>query len=89
TKSGAEQLKDALPGITTSVNTTIQSISQVATSIDSFTASVDQAIADNQLTEEEKGNLLKLLDNLYNSLPAQQQAIDQLITFLTQLQNQT
>lgn len=71
------------------MNTTIQSISQVATSIDSFTASVDQAIADNQLTEEEKGNLLKLLDNLYNSLPAQQQAIDQLITFLTQLQNQT
>ncbi|ASV81008.1 ABC transporter permease [Enterococcus hirae] len=89
TKSGAEQLKDALPGITTSVNTTVQSISQTATSIGLFAKNVEQAITDHQLTEDEKKNLLSLLDNLYNSLPAQQQAIDQLITFLTQLQNQT
>ncbi|MGN8981008.1 YhgE/Pip family protein [Enterococcus villorum] len=88
TKTGAEQLKEALPGITTSVQTTLQSISQAATTISSFAESVDQAITDNQLTDEEKQHLIGVLDSILNSLPAQQQALDKLVDFLTQLQEQ-
>ncbi|MBF8807297.1 MAG: YhgE/Pip domain-containing protein [Enterococcus lacertideformus] len=88
TKTGAEQLKEALPGITKSVQTTLQSISQAATTIRSFAENVNQAIKDHQLTEEEKQNLIGVLDSISENLPAQQQVIDKLVVFLTQLQEQ-
>lgn len=54
TKEGAQQLQDALPSISNSVQVTIDSISQVATTTVSLTNTIKQAIADNQLTDQER-----------------------------------
>lgn len=86
TRTGAEKLEEALPGVTTGVQTTLQSISQAASSIGLFVENVNQAIIDHQLSEEEKQHLIALLDDLMNSLSVQQQVLEKLITFLTQLQ---
>lgn len=86
TKTGANQLKDALPGITTSVKTTLDSIGQVATTTSSLASTVTQAISDNQLTNDEKQKIGEALTNFANSIPEQQNAIDQLVSFLTKLQ---
>lgn len=86
TKTGANQLKDALPGITTSVKTTLDSIGQVETTTSSLASTINQAISDNQLTDDEKQKIGELLTNFANSIPEQQNAIDQLVSFLTKLQ---
>lgn len=86
TKTGANQLKDALPGITTSVKTTLDSIGQVATTTSSLASTINQAISDNQLTDDEKQKIGEVLTNFANSIPEQQNAIDQLVYFLTKLQ---
>ncbi|EOT33649.1 YhgE/Pip domain-containing protein [Enterococcus durans] len=86
TKTGANQLKDALPGITTSVKTTLNSIGQVATTTSSLASTINQAISDNQLTDDEKQKIGEVLTNFANSIPEQQNAIDQLVSFLTKLQ---
>ncbi|RCA12082.1 YhgE/Pip domain-containing protein [Enterococcus durans] len=86
TKTGANQLKDALPGITTSVKTTLDSIGQVATTTSSLASTINQAISDNQLTDDEKQKIGEVLTNFANSIPEQQNAIDQLVSFLTKLQ---
>ena len=86
TKAGANQLKDALPGITTSVKTTLDSIGQVATTTSSLASTINQAISDNQLTDDEKQKIGEVLTNFANSIPEQQNAIDQLVSFLTKLQ---
>ncbi|WP_142427183.1 YhgE/Pip domain-containing protein [Enterococcus durans] len=86
TKTGANQLKDALPGITTSVKTTLDSIGQVATTTSSLASTINQAIWDNQLTDDEKQKIGEVLTNFANSIPEQQNAIDQLVSFLTKLQ---
>ena len=80
TKTGANQLKDALPGITTSVKTTLDSIGQVATTTSSLASTI------NQLTDDEKQKIGEVLTNFANSIPEQQNAIDQLVSFLTKLQ---
>ncbi|MCM6855109.1 YhgE/Pip domain-containing protein [Enterococcus durans] len=86
TKTGANQLKDALPGITTSVKTTLDSIGQVATTTSSLASTINQAISDNQLTDDEKQKIGEVLTNFANSIPEQQNGIDQLVSFLTKLQ---
>ncbi|MFQ9321814.1 MAG: YhgE/Pip family protein [Enterococcus durans] len=86
TKTGANQLKDALPGITTSVKTTLESISQVAVSTRSLAETIRTAIEDGKLSEQEKQDINKLLTGVINSIPEQQNAIDQLVSFLTKLQ---
>ncbi|MFR1943156.1 MAG: YhgE/Pip family protein [Enterococcus durans] len=86
TKTGANQLKDALPGITTSVKTTLDSIGQVATTTSSLASTINQAILDNQLTDDEKQKIGEVLTNFANSIPEQQNGIDQLVSFLTKLQ---
>ena len=86
TKTGANQLKDALPGITTSVKTTLDSIGQVATTTSSLASTINQAISDNQLTDDEKQKIGEVLTNFANSIPEQQSGIDQLVSFLTKLQ---
>lgn len=86
TKTGANQLKDALPGITISVKTTLDSIGQVATTTSSLASTINQAISDNQLTDDEKQKIGEVLTNFANSIPEQQNAIDQLVSFLTKLQ---
>lgn len=86
TKTGVNQLKDALPGITTSVKTTLESISQVAVSTRSLAETIRTAIEDGKLSEQEKQDINKLLTGVINSIPEQQNAIDQLVSFLTKLQ---
>ncbi|AKX85689.1 YhgE/Pip domain-containing protein [Enterococcus durans] len=86
TKTGANQLKDALPGITTSVKTTLDSIGQVATTTSSLASTINQAISDNPLTDDEKQKIGEVLTNFANSIPEQQNGIDQLVSFLTKLQ---
>lgn len=92
TKTGAEQLKEAVPGITTSVKTTLDSIGQVATNTaslaDAINSALKTAVEDNKLTEEERENLLKLVDNISSSISSQQTAINSLIEFLTNLQKE-
>ncbi|MGG5302617.1 membrane protein [Enterococcus pernyi] len=86
TKTGAEQLKEAVPGITTSVKTTLDSIGQVATTTGSLAKTIENAVKDGQLTDDEKTNINNLLTNFINSINEQQQATDKLISFLEDLQ---
>lgn len=86
TKTGAEQLKEAVPGITTSVKTTLDAIGQVATTTSSLAQTIETAVEDGQLTDEEKANINNLLTNFINGITAQQQATDKLISFLEDLQ---
>ena len=87
TKEGAQQLQDALPSISNSVQATIDSISQVATTTVSLTNTIKQAIADNQLTDQERENIQKVISDFQQNIQRQQAALDGLITFLTNLQN--
>ena len=87
TKEGAQQLQDALPSISNSVQVTIDSISQVATTTVSLTNTIKQAIADNQLTDQERENIQKVISDFQQNIQRQQAAMDGLITFLTNLQN--
>ncbi|MDA9427904.1 phage infection protein [Enterococcus mundtii 1A] len=86
TKTGAEQLKEAVPGITTSVKTTLDSIGQVATTTGSLAKTIENAVKDGQLTDDEKTNINNLLTNFINSINEQQQATGKLISFLEDLQ---
>lgn len=86
TKTGAEQLKEAVPGITTSVKTTLDSIGQVATTTGSLAKTIENAVEDGQLTDDEKTNINNLLTNFINGINEQQQATDKLISFLEDLQ---
>jgi len=87
TKEGAQQLQDALPSISNSVQVTIDSISQVATTTVSLTNTIKQAIADNQVTDQERENIQKVISDFQQNIQRQQAALDGLITFLTNLQN--
>lgn len=86
TKTGAEQLKEAVPGITTSVKTTLDAIGQVATTTGSLAKTIENAVKDGQLTDDEKTNINNLLTNFINGINEQQQATDKLISFLEDLQ---
>ncbi|MDT2682914.1 YhgE/Pip domain-containing protein [Enterococcus gallinarum] len=87
TKEGAQQLQDALPSISNSVQVTIDSISQVATTTVSLTNTIKQAITGHQLTEEEKSDIQAVISDFQQNIQRQQAALDGLITFLTNLQN--
>ena len=87
TKEGAQQLQAARPSISNSVQVTIDSISQVATTTVSLTNTIKQAIADNQLTDQERENIQKVISDFQQNIQRQQAALDGLITFLTNLQN--
>ena len=56
---GATQLEKALPSITNSVEVTLKSIQQVATTTTSVVATIRQALDDGQLTPEENNILMK------------------------------
>ena len=76
TKNGAEQLKSAVPSISNSVQITLQSIGEVANTTDSLAASLQTALEDNQLSQEEKDNLGKLINSFIQGNKDQQAAID-------------
>ncbi|MHC5249238.1 YhgE/Pip family protein [Enterococcus sp. LJL90] len=87
TKNGAEQLQNALPSITSSVKVVVESIGNIATTTSSISATIQSAIADNQLTPDEKAAIKQSLQNFSDSLTQQQTTIDNLISFLNDLQN--
>ncbi|MDT2659091.1 YhgE/Pip domain-containing protein [Enterococcus hulanensis] len=76
TKNGAEQLNSAVPSISNSVQITLQSIGEVANTTDSLAASLQTALEDNQLSQEEKDNLGKLINSFIQGNKDQQAAID-------------
>lgn len=83
TKNGAEQLKSAIPSISSSVQVTLQAIGQVAETTDSLAASLQTALEDNQLSQEEKDNLSQLINSFIQGNKDQQAAIDS-VTSLVQ-----
>ena len=87
TKDGAQQLQDALPSISSSVKVTIQSISQVATTTAGLTSTIRQALADNELTDEERQAISATITDFQKNIQQQQAALDSLIAFLTNIQN--
>ncbi|EPI00258.1 phage infection protein [Enterococcus faecalis 13-SD-W-01] len=87
TKEGAEKLQAAVPNIADSVQVTLEAISQVAKSTSSLVANVEAAIEDNQLTDQEKSDLLTLISNFSGHIDTQKEMITQLIGFLEKLQD--
>ncbi|HCE11821.1 MAG TPA: phage infection protein, partial [Enterococcus sp.] len=86
TKEGAQQLQDALPSISSSVEVTIEAISQVATTTASLTDTINQALADNELTDEERTAIRNVIADFQQNIQQQQTALDSLIAFMTKIQ---
>lgn len=85
TKDGAEKLKEAVPNISSSVQITLQSIGQVATSTQSLTSDISTLLDKEELTADEKAHIASLISDFQNNLAAQQDAIDKLTQFLNDL----
>lgn len=85
TKDGAEKLKEAVPNISSSVQITLQSIGQVATSTQSLTSDISTLLDKEELTADEKTHIASLISDFQNNLAAQQDAIDKLTQFLNDL----
>lgn len=88
TKEAAEQLNGAVDGISASVKTTIQSVQLVSDDVAVLTTKINEFLADNELTDEEREALGTLLSSFDSSLQSQITAVDNVIVLLTQLQNQ-
>ncbi|MFK4966151.1 YhgE/Pip family protein [Lactococcus garvieae] len=86
TLDGATQLQNALPSITSSVEVTLKALQNVADSTSSIVTTIRQAIADGQLTDEEKAKIDSLVKAYQESVPQQQEAIGNLIDFLQKAQ---
>ncbi|MFP7309199.1 YhgE/Pip domain-containing protein, partial [Enterococcus faecalis] len=86
TLDGATQLEKALPSITNSVEVTLKSIQQVATTTTSVVATIRQALDDGQLTPEEKQHINEVVQDFTTNIQRQQQAINDIIAFMKQLQ---
>lgn len=84
-KEFAQQLQSALPSITASVDTTIESISNFADTMSSVATTIENIVADNELTPEKKAALKEQLNALNDQLTAQQQVVANLRTFLENL----
>ncbi len=80
-------MQDALPSITSSVKVTIESIGQVATTTAGLTSTIRQALADNELTDEERQAISATITDFQKNIQQQQAAFDSLIAFLTNIQN--
>ncbi|MGM0213952.1 YhgE/Pip family protein [Enterococcus sp. AZ109] len=88
TKNGAEQLKDAVPSIANSVQITLSSIGQVATTTSSIADAINQAITDNELSEAERANLEQLIQDFMDNVNRQKDANTSVIGFMQQLKAQ-
>ena len=84
--SGATQLKDALPTITNSVQVTLQSLKTVADSTSSIVKTVEQAIADDKLTPDEKVQINQLIQAAQANIATQQTAIKNLVDLMKQVE---
>src|SRR5574340_925914 len=83
---GATDLKTALPGITSSVKVTLQSLQNLADNTISIVTTVKQAVADGKLTPEEKTQIAGLVQAYQANIAAQQTAIQNLINFMRELE---
>lgn len=87
TKDGAEKLKAAVPSISSSVQITLQSIGQVATSTQSLASSIETAIEDNELTSDERTTLSNLINSFIQANKDQQSAISSLTDMVQNMKN--
>lgn len=85
TKDGAEKLKSAVPSISSSVQVTLQSIGQVATTTQSITSDLSALLDKEELTADEKAHIAAIISDFQSNLAGQQEAIDKLNQFLTDL----
>lgn len=85
TKNGAEQLKSAVPSISSSVQVTLQSIGQVATTTQSITSDLSALLDKEELTPDEKAHIGAIISDFQSNLADQQAAIDNLNQFLADL----
>lgn len=79
-------MQSALPSITNSVQITLQSIQEFSKNTSSVLAVIDQAIADNQLTDEEKEQINSLITNFINNIARQREAIQNIVDYMKQVQ---
>ncbi|MGX7265756.1 YhgE/Pip domain-containing protein [Enterococcus crotali] len=87
TNEGAVKLQEALPSITSSIKVTLESVQTIGSNVSAIAGQIDQLLADNELTPEERAALKQLLQQFSDSLGKQQAAIDQLAVMLTDIQN--
>lgn len=87
TKDGAEKLKTAVPNISSSVQVTLQAIGQVAETTDSLAASLQTALEDNQLSQDEKDNLSQLINSFIQGNKDQQVAIDSVTSLIQSMKD--
>lgn len=89
TLAGANQLKSALPSITSSIKVMLQSLESIGSNVNAIAGELDQLITDNQLTPEARQKLKEVLAQFSASLAQQQQALQQLAATLTKIQAET
>ncbi|MGH1773127.1 YhgE/Pip domain-containing protein [Enterococcus raffinosus] len=87
TKDGAEKLKSAVPSISSSVQVTLQSIGEVANTISSLADSIKTAVADNDLTPEERATLSKVINSFIQGNKDQQAAIVSVSNLIQNMKN--
>lgn len=88
TKEGAQQVQDALPSISNSVQVTIEAVRQVASSTASWSEALNEALDEEQLANDRE-SILKTIDGFQQSIQQQQSMLDSLITFLNRIEGST
>lgn len=88
TKEGAQQLQDALPSISNSVQVTIEAVRQVASSTASWSEALNEALDEEQLANDRE-SILKTIDGFQQSIQQQQSMLDSLITLLNRIESST
>lgn len=83
---GAKKLQEALPSITSTVKVTLDSIQTISSNTAAIAGQIQQMLADNELTPEERTALKQILQQFSASLSQQQTAVDQLSQMLGSLQ---
>ncbi|MGK9248371.1 YhgE/Pip domain-containing protein [Melissococcus plutonius] len=81
TAQGAKQLQDALPGISTSIKTTIGQVQVVTNETVTIVNKLQQALSDGNI-QAEKGKINQQITQLQKMIVQQQQANEQLICIL-------
>ncbi|MGF2023221.1 YhgE/Pip family protein [Enterococcus casseliflavus] len=85
TKDGAQQFKDSLPSISSSVQVTIESAKQVASTTAKWSEKLNESINKDQL-EKDRELILQTIDGLQQNIHQQQSMLDALIAFLENIE---
>ena len=85
----AKQLQTALPTIITSVDTTLDAISQAAGDVQTTTSDLQTLLDKNELTDAEKQQVVTLLEALAEHFNTQATLLNSVITLLENLQQAT